>query len=129
MFNNIKNSKHQGDIGLAYAIAYYVKFGTVSLPLTDSQDYDLVIEIDGYLKKVQVKTCNFIRDNSYQVTLVVSGGNRSGTGKIKKFDKTKVDLLFILTGDGLKYSIPTSHIEAKRMLSIGKEKWKEFLVK
>ena len=31
----------QGNVGVAYAIAYYSKLGyTVSVPLTDTQDYD-----------------------------------------------------------------------------------------
>ena len=56
MFENAINSKKQGDIGMCYAIAYFSKMGyTVSIPITDSQDYDLIID-NGTLLKVQVKT-------------------------------------------------------------------------
>jgi hypothetical protein len=52
-----KNSKKQGDVGMGVAIGYFAARGiTVCIPLTDSQDYDLVIDLDDVLKKVQVKT-------------------------------------------------------------------------
>lgn len=45
MFENVINSKKQGDVGMCYAIAYYSRLGwTVSIPITDSQDYDLLVE-------------------------------------------------------------------------------------
>lgn len=54
-----KNTKKQGDYGLGSAISYFTSQGyNISIPLTDSQDYDLVVEdTAGFLKKVQVKTC------------------------------------------------------------------------
>lgn len=43
MFENAINSKEQGDIGMCYAMAYFSKIGyTVSVPITNSQDYDLL---------------------------------------------------------------------------------------
>ena len=45
LFENAINSKKQGDIGMCYAMAYYAKLEwTVSIPVTDSQDYDLVVD-------------------------------------------------------------------------------------
>lgn len=45
MFENAINSKKQGDIGMCYAMAYFSKIGyTVSVPITDSQDYDLIVD-------------------------------------------------------------------------------------
>lgn len=42
---------------MAYAIAYYSELGyTVSIPLTDTQDYDLIADTGNTLLKVQVKT-------------------------------------------------------------------------
>ncbi len=52
-----RNSKQQGDVGLAIAIAWFAKNGyRVSIPLTDSQDYDLVIEVETRFYSVQVRT-------------------------------------------------------------------------
>lgn len=122
-----ENSKKQGDIGLGAAIAYYTSLRyTVCIPLTDSQDYDLVVDIDG-LKKVQVKTGTFKEPSGgYKITLKVSGGNKSGTGRVKKFDNTKVDYLFILTDDGCRYHIPAKQVTATTSIVVGQSKWNEF---
>jgi HJR/Mrr/RecB family endonuclease len=51
------NTKKQGDVGLGQAIAWFTRNSyTVSLPLTDSQDYDLIVDKDNVLYRVQVKT-------------------------------------------------------------------------
>lgn len=48
------NRKQIGRIGLSMAINYFICQGyTVSLPLNDTQWYDLIIEKDGVLKTVQ----------------------------------------------------------------------------
>ena len=56
MFENATNSKKQGDIGMCYAMAYYSKLGwTISIPITDSQDYDLIVDTGVNLLKVKLK--------------------------------------------------------------------------
>lgn len=104
------NSKKQGDVGLGQAIAWFTRNSyTVSLPLTDSQDYDLIIDKENMLYRVQVKTASYKNEYGiYEVSLTVKGGNRSGAGKIKKFDQSKVDMVFILTSDNEVYVIPSS---------------------
>lgn len=118
---NARNSKKQGDIGLVAAIYWFESNGyPVLLPLTDSQDYDLAADMDGKLCKVQVKTTYYRnRHGNYEVNLRVSGGNRSGTGKIKYFDSSLVDYLFAVTDSASKYLIPSVHIEATRSLTLG----------
>lgn len=115
-----KNTKKQGDWGLGLAIAYFSREEcTISIPLTDSQDYDLVVDMDGELKRIQVKTTTYMRDSgSYAVSLTVKGGNRTGTS-IKAFDSTKVDYVFIVTGDEDIYLIPASVLG--NSVSLGKE--------
>ena len=98
MFDNVNTWKKQGDIGMAYAIAYYSKLGyTISIPLTDSQDYDFIIDTGNQLLKVQAKTSTQVKDNGIAiVSLKTNGGNRSGSGKSKDFSSNSSDLLFIL---------------------------------
>lgn len=44
----LDNNKNRGRAGMSVAIAYYGSNGyTVSLPLSDTQWYDLIIEKDG----------------------------------------------------------------------------------
>ena len=114
------NTKKQGDSGLGMAIGYFASNGiTVCVPLTDSQDYDLVVEQNGRLQRIQVRT-TYARKPSGQfgVNLRVFGGNRSGTGKVKHFDSAKVDLLFVVTDEGKKYLIPSSEILVRNQLTL-----------
>jgi hypothetical protein len=123
------NTKKQGDSGMGAAIALFTAKGqTISIPLTDSQDYDLIVEVEGKLLKVQAKTSGYKRrDSSYTVTLETSGGNRSGIGKKKPFDAKKVDLLFILCENGDEYLIPSEEITNTKTITVG-NLYKEFLV-
>ena len=117
MFENAINSKKQGDIGMCYAMAYFSKMGyTVSIPITDSQDYDLIID-NGNILKVQVKTTKFKYNGVYCVNLKTCGGNRSGQ-TIKNFDLNTSDLLFILTDSNDIYVIPKSEIDSRTAICL-----------
>lgn len=55
-----KNSRKQWDVWLWIAICCFAKLWyTVSIPLTDSQDYDLVVDFEWKLNKIQVKTTRY----------------------------------------------------------------------
>lgn len=118
MFQNTQNTKQQGNVGIGQAIAYFTKQGyTVSLPLNDSQDYDLVVDMNGSLKKIQVKTTSYMRNNKYSVLLKSCGGS-SKTVTVTKFDNTKVDFVFATTAAGDNYLIPADQIKSKNTLSL-----------
>lgn len=123
-------SRQQGDIGLGMAIAWFVKNDyVVSIPLTDSQDYDLVIEINTCFYAVQVRTTYYEKyPGIYQLNLRVTGGNQSGAGKSKPFDPEKVAYLFAVTDAGEQFLIPSHAIEARRSLNLG-EKYAQYKVK
>jgi hypothetical protein len=128
MFQNAKNSKQQGDIGVGSAIAYFTQLGyTVSLPLTESQSYDLIVDNDDGLKKVQIKTTSHKKNNNYSAMLRTCGGNRSGCGIYKNFDPTKIDLLFILCINGDIYCIPCSKLTNKTYITLG-SKYKDYKI-
>lgn len=112
----------QGNVGLGSAIAHYTSKGyTVSIPLNDSQDYDLIVDSGNCLKKVQVKTTRFKSNGSY-VALLCSSNLQGKT----TFDNSKVDEVFVLTEEGTKYVILASDIKVKNTLSLGSkcEKYK-----
>lgn len=114
-----KNTNKQGDAGLGIAIGWFSMHDyTVSIPLTDSQDYDLIVDNGVGLLRVQVKTTTYKRNSNYRVDLRVKGGNKSGTGKIKKFDHSKADAIFAVTGDGTKYLIPTNRFTNTGQISL-----------
>lgn len=109
---------------MGIAIGYFVAQGyTVSVPLTDSQDYDLIIDTSEWLKSVQVKTTRYTKYGKYVVNLKVSGWNKSGE-KTKLFTENKSDYLFVLTEAGTKYLIPNINLPWRSlMLNEDKDKY------
>ena len=103
------NSKLKGNIGIGRAISYYTSIGwTVSLPITDSQSYDLIVDNNEVLYRVQVKyTTQKSKSGKYVV------GIRSVSGSSRKVYKTvtkeNADILFIVT-DEFTMSVPTCDI-------------------
>lgn len=124
MFKNCKNTKQQGNIGLGSAIQYFTQnLYLVSLPLNDSQDYDLIVEDrDGTLKKVQVKTSTQkSKYGTYAVNLRVLGGNSKQNYVHKKANEVIYDWLFILCENGDRYLIPKENIQnVKSTITVGK---------
>lgn len=115
------NSKKQGDWGLGRAIAYFtLTEHTVSLPLTESQDYDLLVDDGNSIKRVQVRTSSRVSPiGKPLVGLRVMGGNQS-YNTVKKFDNSKVELIFVTTVNFGDYVIPTNVFDAKSELTIDK---------
>jgi len=118
MFENCKNSKKQGDNGLGKAIAHYCAKGyTVSIPLTDSQEYDLIVE-NVNLQKVQVKTTAHKNKKGYYVVNMRTMGGNKKKYWCKNIDKTKVDILFVLTDLDEIYIIPINEIKANTSITL-----------
>lgn len=124
---NSSYKSHQGNLGLGAAIAYYTsKCIPISIPLNDTQGYDLIID-DGTLKRVQIKTTKYkSKSGDFMVQLRNTGGS-SGKSVIRLFDKSKSDVLFVLTKDGDRYEIPTSVINVINSLTLN-EKFDVFKV-
>lgn len=119
----------QGNLGLGKAISYFTSKGIpVSIPLNDTQKYDLIVDIDNKLYRVSVKTSRNTNNGiSYSVQLRNTGGNRTGTIRQVPFDNTSCDFLFIYTADEKIYLIPAQDIDAKNSISVG-NKYKEYQV-
>jgi hypothetical protein len=127
-FKRMRNSRKQGDAGLGIAISWFACAGwTVSIPLTDSQPYDLVVDDSSALKKVSVKSTTEISSKGmYKVDLRTRGGNKSQT-RVKFFDPTEIDLLFVACSNGENYLIPVCEIIARSYLELG-SKYENFMV-
>lgn len=120
---------HQGNLGLGRAIAYYTSICVpLMIPLNDTQKYDLVVDIDNILKRVSVKTTQGLNktDKYYIVQLKNSGGS-SGVSKIRSFDNTTCDLLFIVTKEGTMYEIPSLEINVTNALTLTEE-WDKYII-
>jgi len=115
------NSKHKGDIALSKAISYFMENEyEVLLPIGDKRPYDMVIEKDGILQKVQCKyTSHKPKYGIYVVPLRVMGGNRSSGNTAKKYNKEDFDILFVYTSEGDMYSIPFKELNVTTAFSLG----------
>ena len=121
---NFTTNKEKGNSGLGIAIAYYATNGyTVSIPLNDTQDYDLIVEKNNQLKRVQVKATSCMRNGNYQVALKSCGGTKGKAYKTVK--DTNIEEMFVLTADKSIYIIPIEKIKNNSTLSIC-SKYKEY---
>ncbi len=118
------NTKQQGDIGVAKAIYIYTALGyIVSIPNTDNAKYDLIIEKNKKLNRVQIKTTSYkTKYGVYQVMLKTCGGNQSWSGEISKINSNDVDLIFILTDTGTVYEFPSEILNGSSTVNLGKDK-------
>ena len=74
---NIQTNKDKGRAGLSLAISYFsLNWYTVSLPLNDTQWYDLIIEKDGIFQTVQ---CKFTATKDNAIILKSNGGTKGQT--------------------------------------------------
>lgn len=124
---NFNSNKEKGNAGFGIAIAYYSANGyTVSIPLNDTQDYDLVVDKDNILKRVQVKATSCkTKYNKYQVALKSCGGTK-GT-MYKTVIDTNIDEVFIVTDVMDIFIIPIQRIKNKSTLNLC-EKYEEYRV-
>ena len=128
LFQNISNSIQQGDIGESRAVYEFTVQGfTVSKPLTSTTKYDLIVEKDGVLKRVQVKTTRSLsKYGVYEASLVTSGGNRTRNA-VRHREINDYDLLFVLAEDSSCWIIPAESFDSVRSISLG-NKYSEFKV-
>ena len=112
------SNKEKGNSGLGMAIGYFATNGyTVSIPLNDTQDYDLIIDKNNIIKKVQVKSTSCrTKYGNYQVPLKSCGGTKGKT--YKTVIETKIDELFIVLEDLSIYVIPIEEIKNRSTLTI-----------
>jgi hypothetical protein len=126
------NRRQQGDLGEASAIEWLTSVGAaVLIPFGHSPDFDLVAEANGRLLRIQVKTStqSAVTPDGHPrsvVTLATRGGNQSWNGITKRLDPSRVDYLFALTGDGRRWFIPSTVLQARSSIALGGPKYSEF---
>ena len=101
-----ETNQDKGRAGMAMAIAYFGANGyTVSIPLNDTQWYDLIVEKDGEFKTVQCKATGSA-DNAISIK---SAGGTKGTVYDTVLNHP-VDYLFCLDGEMHMYVIPVQDL-------------------
>jgi hypothetical protein len=114
MFEIIKG---KGSVGLA--IAFYSMRGMVSIPL-EPCNYNLIFDDGICLSKIKVISCSFkTKYGVFAASISTSGGNQPSS-KVKKFDKSSCDWVFVVTSEFDFYQIPSSEITSLRQISLKK---------
>lgn len=116
-----ENTRQQGAYGVALATAYFTSLGhSVSIPMSDCQRYDLIVDDGSVLSRVEVKTsANKSTEKSYCVQLATSGGNQSWSGVSKTISTEDCDLVFVATIDGRGFVFKASEVEGKTTITVG----------
>lgn len=114
--------KDQGNIGEAAAILHFTKIGAkVSKPLFENTPYDLIVDLEGVLQRVQIKSTSYQRDSTFQVELRTKGGNKSWNGIVKFADSSGCDTLFVYCTSGDSYLIPVEVFDGQGQISLGEK--------
>ncbi|QQS69689.1 hypothetical protein IPP75_00895 [Candidatus Saccharibacteria bacterium] len=121
--------KEKGDIAIAKAINYFMSCNfEVCLPIGDKRDYDLVVEKEGKLQRVQVKYAGlYPGQKSCKVALRITGGNQSFHYS-KKYRDDAFELLFVYTAKEQEFVVNWSEITARNELSIEHKKYNKYLI-
>ena len=111
------NRKQIGRIGLSMAINYFTINGyTVSLPINDTQWYDLIVEKDGLFESVQCKATQTKED---YISLCSAGGTK-GLRYDSVLNHTELKWLFCVSRELGMWLIPVKDITTKRQIKLSK---------
>ena len=122
--------KEKGDVAVAHAIHYFMTNGyEVCMPLGDKQLYDMIVEINGAMSRVQIKYAGYYNgDQKYKAALRSMGGNQS-FHTAKKYRDDDFDLLFVYVENGRKFLIPWPELTIRNSLAIEASKYSRYEVK
>jgi hypothetical protein len=118
---------HQGDFGELCAMHWFAAAGaTIAVPVGRSRHWDFVADLDGDLRRVQVKTSSFQRNGRWETMLCTKGGNRSWSGVAKLLDATRFDDLYIHVGDGRRWLLPAAIVGGRSAVLLGGPKYSAY---
>jgi len=122
-------TKEKGDLALGQAINYFISSGfEVCLPIGDKRSWDLIVEKEGVLQRVQIKYAGvYSRDGKCKAGLRITGGNQS-YNITKKYSVDDFELLFIYSEKGEKYCIPWSETQVRNELTVEDIKYQKYRV-
>lgn len=115
---NFTTNKEKGNAALGMAIAYFAANGyIVSIPLNDTQDYDLIVDRNDRMERIQVKSSGCkTKYGITQVALKSCGGTKGKT--YKTVVDTNIDKIFIVNELGEMYLLPKSEIKNRCTLNL-----------
>ena len=112
------NRKQIGRVGLSMAINYFTIQGyTVSLPINDTQWYDLIVEKNNQFFTVQCKATQTKNDS---IDLRSTGGTK-GSVYDNALNHSKLDYLFCVNNDLKMWLIPIKDITTSKQIRLRTE--------
>ena len=112
------NRKQIGRVGLSMAINYFTIQGyTVSLPINDTQWYDLIVEKNNQFFTVQCKATQTKNDS---IDLRSTGGTK-GSVYDNALNHSKLDYLFCVNKDLKMWLIPIKDITTSKQIRLRTE--------
>lgn len=119
--------------GLSVAAKWFLDRNYIASVPLEVAPYDLVVESDDGLKRVQVKTTRSRRANRYAVAIrryrYDPDVNTSARGRVRSepYTKGEIDLFFVITSDGPMYLIPVEMVVGLTGLLLD-EKYANFVI-
>lgn len=110
-----ETNKEKGRSGLAVAIGYFGSHGyTVSIPLNDTQDYDLLVDKDNIISKISIKATG--QRSPYGITIVnlVNTGGTKGSVYGRECNKN-IDFVFVVNEKQEMWLLPKETLTTKSM--------------
>jgi hypothetical protein len=121
--------RRQGDLGELSAMASFAaRNHAIYVPVGHSPTCDFIAERQRKLLQVQVKTSTRFRNGRWEVSLCTRGGNQSWSGIVKRLDPKSIDYLFVVVGNGRRWSIPAGSVEGGTFILLGGPKYAHFEV-
>lgn len=115
------NRKQIGRIGLSMAINYFtIKGYTVSLPMNDTQWYDLIVEKDGKFETVQCKATQ----RTEKIIELSSKGGTKGIIYDNILNHSNLDWLFCVDNELNMWLIPVKEITTTKEIRLRTERTK-----
>ena len=112
------NRKQIGRIGLSMAINYFTCQGyTVSIPINDTQWYDLIVEKEGKFETVQ---CKATQTQDDKIDLRSTGGTK-GISYDNVLNHSELDWLFCVNKDLNMWLIPVKDITTTKQITLRTE--------
>ena len=104
----MRDTQRKGDTAVAQAIATFTRMGyDVSVPITESAAYDLIVDTFIKLQRVQVR---YISGTEVDLRRVHSNSNGY---VVKKVTSKTYDWLYVLKGDGSEYLFKQCFLERR----------------
>lgn len=100
----------------------------IYVPVGHSPVCDFIAEREDKLLRIQVKTSTRFTDSRWEVAICTRGGNQSWSGITKRLDPTRIDYLFVVVGDGRRWSIPAGAVDGGTGIVLGGPKYEDFEV-